>query len=94
MGIIDMRNQEIPIHDEQEQDERILIVVRVQQGVACVAADVNDANLIRLVVIDDDAQDEDTLAENRVKETYLAQFNLTYLPQMTVEGMQEEDEAS
>lgn len=86
-----MRNQEIPIHDEQEQDERILIVVRVQQGVACVAADVNDANLIRLVVIDEDAQDEDTLAENQVKEAYLTQFNLTYLPQMTVEGMQEEE---
>lgn len=69
-------NQAIPMNDEQDQDDCILIVVRMNGGVPEVMTPVGNEVMLKLVVIDDDDE------ENMLTKDYLDQFNLTHVREM------------
>ena len=81
-----MVNREIPANDEQEQDERILIVVRMKDGVPEVMTPLGNEAMLKLVVIDDNDE------ENALTEDYLNQFNLTHVYEISNDNMRNEIE--
>ena len=81
-----MVNREISVNDEQEQDERILIVVRMKDGVPEVMTPIGNEAMLKLVVIDDNDE------ENALTEDYLNQFNLTHVYEISNSDMRNEIE--
>ena len=81
-----MVNREISANDEQEQDERILIVVRMNDGVPEVMTPLGNEAMLELVVIDDNDK------ENTLTEDYLNQFNLTHVYEISNDNMRNEIE--
>lgn len=81
-----MVNREISANDEQEQDERILIVVRMKDGVPEVMTPLGNEAMLKLVVIDDNDK------ENTLTEDYLNQFNLTHVYEISNDNMRNEIE--
>lgn len=81
-----MVNREISANDEQEQDERILIVVRMKDGVPEVMTPLGNEAMLELVVIDDNDK------ENTLTEDYLNQFNLTHVYEISNDNMRNEIE--
>ena len=84
-----MVNREISVNDEQEQDERILIVVRMKGGTPEVMTPVGNEVMLKLVVINDDADNDE---ENALAEDYLSQFNLTHVYEISNNDMRNEIE--
>ena len=81
-----MVNREISANDEQKQDERILIVVRMKDGVPEVMTPLGNEAMLKLVVIDDNDK------ENTLTEDYLNQFNLTHVYEISNDNMRNEIE--
>lgn len=81
-----MVNREISANDEQEQDECILIVVRMKDGVPEVMTPLGNEAMLKLVVIDDNDK------ENTLTEDYLNQFNLTHVYEISNDNMRNEIE--
>ena len=81
-----MVNREISANDEQEQDERILIVVRMKDGVPEVMTPLGNEAMLKLVVIDGNDK------ENTLTEDYLNQFNLTHVYEISNDNMRNEIE--
>ena len=81
-----MVNREISVNDEQEQDERILIVVRMKGGTPEVMTPIGNEAMLKLVVIDDNDE------ENALTEDYLNQFNLTHVYEISNNDMRNEIE--
>lgn len=81
-----MVNREISANDEQKQDERILIVVRMKDGVPEVMTPLGNEAMLKLVVIYDNDK------ENTLTEDYLNQFNLTHVYEISNDNMRNEIE--
>lgn len=83
-------NNFIPVGDEQEGDDRILVVVRIVRGVTSLLTPVGNEHALKFVLINAEDQDEDEVA---LREEYAARYNLAKVVEMTGNEMQDEIES-